>query len=67
MDYGTLRGLVALLIFALFIIIVLWSYSNKRSAAFEDIANSIFEEDELSKKIKQSHLDTNNNQETNNV
>ncbi|ALO35164.1 cytochrome C oxidase [Colwellia sp. MT41] len=67
MDYGTLRGLVALLIFALFIIIVLWSYSKKRSAAFEDIANSIFEEDELSKKIKQSHLDTNNNQETNNV
>lgn len=30
MDYGTLRGLIALLILALFIIIVVWSYSKKR-------------------------------------
>nr|WP_057831646.1 CcoQ/FixQ family Cbb3-type cytochrome c oxidase assembly chaperone [Colwellia sp. TT2012] len=67
MDYGTLRGLVALLIFALFIIIVMWSYSKKRSAAFQDIANSIFEEDELNKQTKQSHLGINNKQETNNV
>ena len=67
MDYGTLRGLVALLILALFVIIVMWSYSKKRSNAFDDIANSIFEEDELNKQTKQSHLDTNNKQETNNV
>ena len=66
MDYGTLRGLVALLILALFVIIVMWSYSKKRSAAFDDIANSIFEEDELNKQKKQSHIDT-NKQETNNV
>ena len=67
MDYGTLRGLVALLILALFVIIVMWSYSKKRSAGFVDIANSIFEEDELNKQTKQSHIDTNNKQETNNV
>ena len=67
MDYGTLRGLVALLILALFVIIVMWSYSKKRSAAFDDIANYIFEEDELNKQTKQSHIDTNNKQETNNV
>ena len=45
MDYGTLRGFFALLILALFIIIVVWSYSKKRRASFDDIANSIFEED----------------------
>jgi cytochrome c oxidase cbb3-type subunit 4 len=45
MDYGTLRGLVALLILALFIIIVVWSYSKKRNDAFDEAANSIFEED----------------------
>lgn len=45
MDYGTLRGAVALLILALFTIIVVWSYSKKRKADFNDAANSIFEDD----------------------
>ena len=45
MDYGTLRGAFALLILALFIIIVVWSYSKKRKAEFDDVANSIFDED----------------------
>ncbi|WP_448565385.1 cbb3-type cytochrome oxidase subunit 3 [Thalassotalea ganghwensis] len=57
MDYGTLRGLIALIIFALFIIIVVWSYSKKRKASFDEAANSIFEED---------HKEETNKQETNN-
>ncbi|MEW6982879.1 cbb3-type cytochrome oxidase subunit 3 [Colwelliaceae bacterium 6471] len=57
MDYGTLRGLVALIILALFIIIVVWSYSKKRKASFDEAANSIFEKD---------HKDEENKQETNN-
>lgn len=61
MDYGTLRGLIALLILALFIVIVVWSYSKKRKGAFDEAANSIFEEkDEI------NHSDKNNKQETNN-
>ncbi|MFQ3194139.1 MAG: cytochrome c oxidase cbb3-type subunit 4 [Colwellia sp.] len=64
-DYGTLRGLVALLILALFIVIVIWSYSKKRKSAFDEAANSIFEEDtETETELK--HSDKNNNQETNN-
>lgn len=47
MDYGTLRGAFALLILALFIIIVVWAYSKKRKADFDDAANSIFEEDNM--------------------
>ncbi len=58
MDYGTLRGLIALLIFALFIIIVMWSYSKKRKADFDKAANSIFDED---------HKEEINKQETDNV
>jgi len=58
MDYGTLRGLIALLIFTLFIIIVMWSYSKKRKSSFDDAANSIFEEDHKDKVSKQ---ETNNN------
>jgi cytochrome c oxidase cbb3-type subunit 4 len=63
MDYGTLRGLVALLILALFVIIVVWSYSKKRKASFDEVANSIFEEDELTQQNKQSHLDKDSEQE----
>ena len=59
MDYGTLRGLIALLILALFIVIVLWAYSKKQKASFDDAANSIFEDDNELK-----HTD-NNKQETN--
>lgn len=61
MDYGTLRGLIALLILALFIIIVVWSYSKKQKSAFDKAANSIFEED----KVSTDQNDVNNNQETN--
>ncbi|MBA6224139.1 cbb3-type cytochrome c oxidase subunit 3 [Colwellia sp. MB02u-18] len=63
MDYGTLRGLVALLILALFIVIVVWSYSKKRKSAFDEAANSIFEEDT---ETELKHSDKNNKQETNN-
>jgi cytochrome c oxidase cbb3-type subunit 4 len=67
MDYGTLRGLIALLILALFIIIVVWSYSKKRKSSFDDIANSIFEEDKLANQTKDRHLNKDSKQETNNV
>ena len=61
MDYGTLRGLVALLILALFIIIVVWSYSKKQKSAFDEAANSIFEEDKDLTDLN----DVNSKQETN--
>ena len=66
MDYGTLRGFFALLILALFIIIVVWSYSKKRKDSFDDVANSIFEEDKLDTASKKRHLDKDSKQETNN-
>ena len=60
MDYGTLRGFIALLILALFIIIVVWSYSKKRKDAFDNAANSIFEEDS-NRKEEINKQETNNN------
>ena len=66
MDYGTLRGLIALLILGLFIIIVFWSYSKKRKSSMDEVANSIFEEDNLAKQNKERHLDKDSEQETNN-
>lgn len=61
MDYGTLRGAFALLILALFIIIVVWSYSKKRKSDFDEAANSIFED-----KDSNNQNDVSNKQETNN-
>ncbi len=62
MDYGTLRGLIALLILALFIVIVVWSYSKKRKSAFDEAANSIFEkENEIKSTDKDNKQETNNN------
>lgn len=58
MDYGTLRGVIALLILALFIIIVIWSYNKKRKSTFDKAANSIFEDDRKEEINKQ---ETNNN------
>ena len=71
MDYGTLRGVFALLILALFIIIVVWSYSKKRKSSFDEVANSIFEEDldlkkQTNKENNNRHFNTDSKQETNN-
>ena len=62
MDYGTLRGVFALLILALFIIIVAWSYNKKRKSDFDDAANSIFDEgDNKDSKKEINKQETNNN------
>ncbi|WP_440877284.1 cbb3-type cytochrome oxidase subunit 3 [Thalassotalea sp. PLHSN55] len=58
MDYGTLRGLIALVILALFLIIVVWAFNKKRKSSFDDAANSIFENEHNEKTSKQ---ETNNN------
>ena len=60
MDYGTLRGLFALLILALFIIIVAWSYNKKRKSSFDEAANSIFDEDINNKNDKTDKQETEN-------
>jgi len=57
-----IRGIFTLLIFAIFIIIVIWSYSKKRKAAFDEIANSILDDDlKPAQHNQQSKQETNNN------
>lgn len=46
MDINTLRSIVTVLAFALFIGIVLWAYSGRNKAEFEQAALLPFEEDD---------------------
>lgn len=47
MDINDMRSIVTVLAFATFIGIVLWAYSGRRRAAFEEAAQLPFTEDEL--------------------
>ncbi len=46
MDINTLRSIVTLVAFAVFVAIVLWAYSDRSKAAFDDAARLPFEEEE---------------------
>lgn len=50
MDYGTYRGIYTLILLVLFLLIVYWAYGKKRKNKFDDIANSILEDDVDDKK-----------------
>jgi cytochrome c oxidase cbb3-type subunit IV len=52
MDYGTYRGIYTLILLVLFLIIVYWAYSKNRKSKFDDIANSILEDDVNETKTK---------------
>lgn len=45
MDYGTYRGVYTLVLLVLFLIIVWWAYGKNRKNKFDDIANSILDDD----------------------
>jgi len=52
MDYGTYRGVYTLILLVLFLVIVYWAYSKNRTKKFDEIANSILEDDVNDKPTK---------------
>ncbi len=46
MDVNTLRSIITVVAFAVFIAIVLWAYSERSKAAFDEAARLPFDEDE---------------------
>ncbi|QFI54749.1 cbb3-type cytochrome oxidase subunit 3 [Aeromonas simiae] len=46
MDYGTFRGLYTLLLIILMVGIILWAFSKRRKASFDEAANLIFADEE---------------------
>ncbi len=52
MDYGTYRGVYTLILLVLFLVIVYWAYSKNRTSKFDEIANSIIDDDVNDKPVK---------------
>jgi cytochrome c oxidase cbb3-type subunit 4 len=44
MDIGTVRGLITLLLMLAFLGLVIWAYSKRRKADFDEMANLPFKE-----------------------
>jgi len=59
MDYGTYRGVYTLILLVLFLIIVYWAYSKKRQSKFDDIAQSILDDDVNDKPLKKESSNDN--------
>lgn len=45
MDYGTFNGLYTLFLIIIFVALILWAYSKKQKQSFEEIGNSILDDD----------------------
>ena len=44
MDYGTFNGLYTLFLIVIFVALILWVYSKRQKKSFEDMGNSIFDQ-----------------------
>ena len=54
MDYGTLRGIITIVVMVTFIGIFAWAYSSSRKKQFDDAANLVFSDEELNTVSKDS-------------
>jgi len=45
MDFATFNGLYTLFLIIIFVALIVWAYSKKQKQKFDEMANSIFEED----------------------
>lgn len=46
MDFATFNGLYTLFLIVIFVCLILWVFSNKHKKSFDQMANSIFDEDQ---------------------
>tara|TARA_R110001583_G_scaffold19886_1_gene77178 strand:+ start:7205 stop:7396 length:192 start_codon:yes stop_codon:yes gene_type:complete len=45
MDFATFNGLYTLFLIIIFVALILWAYSKKQKQTFEDMGNSILDDD----------------------
>ncbi|MGL4475669.1 MAG: cbb3-type cytochrome oxidase subunit 3 [Shewanella sp.] len=49
MDYGTLQGIITIVVMLTFVGIFAWAYSSRQKKSFEDAANLVFSDEEIQK------------------
>lgn len=49
MDFATFNGLYTLFLIIIFVGLIFWAYSKKQKKSFDNIANSIFDDQDLAK------------------
>ncbi|MCE9687358.1 MULTISPECIES: cbb3-type cytochrome oxidase subunit 3 [Shewanella] len=54
MDYGTLQGIITIIVMLTFVGIFAWAYSSRRQKQFDEAANLVFSDEEGSKATKDS-------------
>lgn len=54
MDYGTLQGIITIVVMLTFVGIFAWAYSSRRQKQFDEAANLVFSDEEISKASKDS-------------
>lgn len=54
MDYGTLQGILTIIVMLTFVGIFAWAYSSRRHKSFDEAANLVFSDEEVSKVSKDS-------------
>ena len=62
MDINVFRGISTLMALAAFVGVWIWAWSSRRKAAFEEVANQLFDAEE--ERIHQRSLHTLINEET---
>lgn len=54
MDYGTLQGIITIVVMLTFVGIFAWAYSSRRKKQFDEAANLVFSDEEINKASKDS-------------
>lgn len=49
MDYGTIQGIITIVVMLTFVGIFAWAYSGRRKNQFDEAANLVFSDDEKNK------------------
>ena len=52
MDYGTLQGILTIIVMLTFVGIFAWAYSSRRQKSFDEAANLVFSDEEVNKVSK---------------
>ncbi len=49
MDYGTVQGIITIVVMVTFVGIFAWAYSGRRKKQFDEAANLVFSDEEKNK------------------